>query len=157
MVLTVLTSCNTAEFIRDFMPEKSFTVKMKAIKSNQEFEADIICNNSEDITISFTYPKELSGFSVKTSENGYTVNAFGVPDEISQTELNDSSLLNVLIKSLQLSVFSNHGLFTKTDDGYEANITVDSIPVFVSFGKNGYIRTLKADTLSFSAQFEYFS
>ena len=130
---------------------------MTATKSAQSFEADIICLNSEDITISFTYPQELSGFSVKTTENGYTVNVFGIPDEISDSQLNDNSLLNVLISTLRLSVFSNHGLFTKTEDYYEANLTVDSIPVFVKFDKDGYISQIKAETLDFYGEFKYFS
>ncbi len=127
---------------------------MKAVKSDKEFEADITCLNIEDITIAFTYPKELSGFSVKTNEDGYSVNIFGVQDEFSGSEINNASLLNVLIKTVQLSVFSNHGLFSEKDETYEANITVDGIPVFVSFTKDGYLREMRVDTLNFSAQFE---
>ena len=130
---------------------------MTATKGNQTFEADITCLNSEDITLSFTYPEELSGFTVKTNEEGYTVNIFGIPDEISDSQLNDNSLLNVLIGTLRLSVFTNHGLFTKKDDFYEANLSIDQIPVYVSFDKNGYIRQIKADTLDFYGEFKYFS
>ena len=153
----IFASCESPVFIKDFIPEKTFTVHMTATKGNQSFEADITCLNSENITLSFTYPEELSGFTVKTTEDGYTVNIFGIPDEISDSELNDNSLLNVLFGTLRLSVFSNHGLFTKTDDFYEANLTVDRIPVYVKFGKDGYISELKADTLDFYGEFKYFS
>lgn len=158
LILSVIfSSCEGPEFIKDFIPEKSFTVHMIATKGDKNFEADIICLNNEDITISFTYPEELSGFSVKTSEDGYTVNIFGVPDEVTESELNDNSLLNVLIETVRLSVFSNHGFFTKQEDFYEANLSVDSVPVYVKFGKDGYISEMKADTLDFYGQFQYFS
>ena len=127
---------------------------MKAEKDGKSFEADISCPGSEEITISFTYPKELSGFSVSTKESGYNVNVFGVTDEISDEEINNASLLNVLIKALKISVYTNHGLFTETEEGYSANLTVDGIPVRVSFSEDGFLRKLTAETLNFSAQFE---
>lgn len=127
---------------------------MKATKDSQEFEADITCLGENEITLSFTYPKELSGFKVSTDENGYSVNIFGITDKVTESEINNNSLLNVLTEALRLSVFSNHGLFTENDDSYEANLTVDGIPVSVSFGNDGYIRSLSASTLNFSALFE---
>ncbi len=127
---------------------------MRAIKNSQEFEADIKCLGENDITLAFTVPKELSGFQVKTDESGYTVNIFGIVDEVTKQELNNNSLLNVLIEALRLSVFTNHGLFTEKEDCYEANLTIDGLPVYVTFGKDGYIRSLSAQTLNFSAEFE---
>lgn len=152
--LLLFSACGMPSFIRDFIPEKSFTVHMKAIKNSQEFEADISCLNENAITISFTVPKELSGFKVTTAENGYTVNIFGIIDEVTGQEINSNSLLNVLVEAIRVSVFTNHGLFTEKDDYYEANLSIDSVPVYVTFGKDGYIRSVSAQTLNFSAQFE---
>ena len=127
---------------------------MKAEKSDKCFEADITCLNSEDIKLAFTFPKELSGFSVQTGGDGYKVNVFGLQDEVTGEEINNASLLNVLIKTIQLSVFTNHGLFTETENGCTANITVDGIPVTVSFTKDGFLQEMICETLNFSAQFE---
>ena len=127
---------------------------MKAEKSGKSFEADISCPGGEEITIFFTYPKELSGFSVTTAPDGYNVNVFGVTDEVSEGEINNASLLNVLVKALKTSVYTNHGLFTENEEGYSANLTVDGIPVCVSFSEDGFLQKLTAETLNFSAQFE---
>ena len=127
---------------------------MKAVKDDKNFEADITCLNSESITIAFTYPKELSGFTVTTDNDGYKVNVFGITDEVTGKEINNASLLNVLTKTLKTSVFTNHGLFTKQEDGYTANLTVDSVPVAVSFSEDGFLQKMTCEPLNFSAQFE---
>lgn len=127
---------------------------MKAEKDEKLFEADITCLNSEDIKISFTYPKELSGFSVCTEGDGYKVNVFGITDEVAGKEINNASLLGVLTKTLKTSVFTNHGLFTEAENGYSANLTIDGIPVSVSFSEEGFLQKLTSETLNFSAQFE---
>ncbi len=127
---------------------------MKAEKDGKSFEADVICLNSEDITLSFTYPKELSGFSVCTEGDGYKVNVFGLTDEVADGEINNASLLNILTKTLKTSVFTNHGLFTEEENGYSANLTIDGVPVFVSFSHDGFLQQLSSETLNFSAQFE---
>lgn len=154
IISLILSSCGEKAFTREFSPEKSFTVHMAAEKDEKKFEADITCTGSEDIKISFTYPEELSGFSVSTEEDGYKVNVFGLTEEVTDRELNNASLLNVLIKTLRTSVFSNHGLFTEEEDAFTANLTIDGIPVFVCFGKDGFLRSISAETLNFSAQFE---
>ncbi len=127
---------------------------MKAAKDAKNFEADIICLNSEDITISFTYPKEISGFSVKTDGDGYKVNVFGMTDEVAGKEINNASLLNVLTKTLRTAVFTNHGLFSKEEEIYTANLTIDGIPVSVCFSEDGFLQKISSETLNFSAQFE---
>ncbi len=154
VISLAFSSCGEKLFIKEFLPEKSFSLHMKAEKDGKNFEADIICTGNEEITISFTYPKELSGFSVSTVADGYNVNVFGVTDELSDGEINNASLLNVLTKALRTSVFTNHGLFTEEQDCYRANLTIDGIPVLVSFTKDGFLQKLTAETLNFSAQFE---
>ena len=154
IVSVIFSSCGEKIFTREFSPEKSFTLHMKAEKDGKSFEADVSCLNSEQITLAFTHPKELSGFSVTTENDGYKVNVFGLTDEVSDSELNNASLLNILIKAVRTSVFTNHGLFTKTDGGYTANLTVDEIPVFVSFKEDGFLQKIACETLNFSAQFE---
>lgn len=127
---------------------------MTATKDKKAFEADIICLNSEDITLDFTSPQELSGFSLKTSGNGYKVNVFGIEDEITAKEINSASLINVLIKAIKLSAFTNHGLFIKEEGFYSAYLTVDGIPVTVFFSEEGFLQKITSDSLNFSAQFE---
>lgn len=154
IISVIFSSCGEKLFTREFSPEKSFTLHMKAEKDGKSFEADLICAGSEDITLAFTYPEELSGFSVKALGDSYRVNVFGLTDEISDPELNNASLLNILIKAVRASVFTNHGLFTKAEEGFTANLTIDSIPVFVSFGNDGFLQKMTCETLNFSAQFE---
>lgn len=152
-LMLILTSCEKEKtFSKDFFPERAFSVHMKATKNDKLFEADIICRTYEEIEIAFTYPKELSGFNVKTTEDGYTVNVFGVPDELTKEELKDSSLLNVLVEAIRISVFTNHGMFREEEDCYKASLAVDGTPVSVTFSKDGYLRSITADSLGFSAE-----
>ena len=154
VISLIFSSCGEKLFIKEFLPEKSFSLHMKAEKDGKNFEADITCLNSEDITIAFTFPKELSGFSVKSEGNGYKVNVFGLTDEVAENEINNASLLNVLTGTIKTAVYTNHGLFTEDESGYSANITVDGIPVLVSFSEDGFLQKLSAEALNFSAQFE---
>lgn len=152
--MLILTSCEKEKaFSKDFFPERAFSVHMKATKSDKAFEADIICRTYEDIEIAFTYPKELSGFNVKTNSEGYTVNVFGVPDELTEDEIKDNSLLNVLVQTIRISVFTNHGMFRESEDCYTASLAIDGTPVNVVFSKDGYLRSLTANSLAFSAEF----
>ena len=58
------------------------------------------------------------------------------------------------LKTLKTSVFTNHGLFTKQENIYTANLTIDGIPVYVSFSEDGFLQKMICETLNFSAQFE---
>ncbi len=127
---------------------------MTALKNNKIFEAQVKCNNYESIEISFTAPEELQGFSVEATEDGYSVNVFGIPDEISRYEINTNSLINVLVKSVKLAVFTNHGAFTQKNGYIEAQLSVDDIPVTVTFTEDGYLQSIKAQAIDFSAEFE---
>lgn len=150
----LFTACEKQEeFSKDFFPERAFSIHMKATKNDKSFEADIICRTYEEIEIAFTYPNELSGFNVKTVSGGYTVNVFGVPDEISEDEIKDNSLLNILVQTIRISVFTNHGMFRETEDGYTASLAVDGTPVSVEFTSEGYLRSLTVNSLGFSAEF----
>lgn len=150
----MFSSCGKDMFQKEFSPRQFFTVHMTADKNGKTFEADIICSSYEDIKIAFTYPKELSGFSVETSGDSYSINAFGVPDELKSDEIKDSSLLNVLVKSIKLAVFTNHGTFTEGENGIEAAVTADSVNVKLIFDEEGYITALEAPDIGFSAVFQ---
>lgn len=154
VISLIFSSCEEKAFTKEFIPEKSFNLHMKAVKDDKNFEADISCLNSESITIGFTFPKELSGFTVTTEGDGYKVNVFGLTDEVAGKEINNASLLNVLTKTLKTSVFTNHGLFTRQENSYTANLTIDGIPVFVSFSEDGFLQKMTCEPLNFSAQFE---
>ncbi len=127
---------------------------MEATKGEKKFEADIICKSYADIKIAFTYPEELSGFSITADENGYNVNAFGVPDILENDEINDDSLLNVLISGIRAVLFSNHDSFSEQETGYTATLSVDGIPVSFNFSEDGYITLIDAPTINFSAMFK---
>lgn len=127
---------------------------MQAQKNQKAFEADINCLSANEITLSFTSPKELSGFTVTTSENGFSVNVFGLPDEISSEELNKSALINILTKAIKISVFMNHGLFKEADGKFSADITIDNIPVSVIFTNDGFLSEIKCESIGFFALFQ---
>lgn len=154
MFVFLFSACERSYQEKEFEPVKTFCVYMKAKKSNKEFEALIKCNNYESIEISFTAPDELKGFSIETAENGYSVDVFGIPDEMSQYEINTDSLINILVKSIKLAVFTNHGAFTKTEKGVEAMLSVDDIPVSAAFSSDGYLLSIKAEDIDFFAEFE---
>lgn len=156
-VITVytLSSCSFSEFNeKEFLPERVFTVHMTAEKDTKKFEADIKCSTYEEMEIVFTSPEELSGFSVTTTADGYTVNAFGITDNLADEEIEDGSIINILTKTLKTAVFTNHGRFTQTENGYSANFVTDNVPVNVVFSNNGIIRSFKAESIGFSAQFQ---
>lgn len=157
LILSLTVVCSSCEKLipaKEFQPVRSFSVHMKAEKNEKVFEADVICNNYESIEIAFTYPEELNGFSLVSTSEGYSVNVFGIPDEISDYEINTDSLLNILIETIKLSVFTNHGLFVENGENIEASLTVDNIPVSVTFSQDGYLSGLNAESIGFYAQFQ---
>lgn len=150
----ILSSCEKDIFKKDFSPVKEFTLSMEATKGDKKFAADIICRSYADIKIAFTYPEELSGFTITADENGYNVNAFGVPDILEKDEINDDSLLNVLISGIRAVLFSNHDSFSEEENGYTAALSVDGVPVSFNFSKAGFITAMAAPTINFSAVFK---
>lgn len=136
------------------MPEKSFSLHMKANKDGTVFEADITCRNYNDMAIDFTYPEELTGFSVNTGEDGLSVNISGIKDILQKDELSNASLLNILTDAINISVYSNHGTFQETENGIEATFQIDNIPVTVLFSEDGYITKIDAPLTGFSAEFQ---
>ena len=153
-VVSIFSSCEKNIFEKEFVPRQFFSIHMTADKEGTVFEADVICSSYEDIKIAFTSPQELSGFSVETNGDSYSINAFGVPDELKSNEIKDTSLLNVLIRSIKLAIFTNHGTFTETENGVTATVTAESVNVDIVFDKEGYITSLKAPDIGFSAEFQ---
>lgn len=154
VVAGMFPSCEKNILTREFSPRQFFNIHMTADKEGTVFEADIICSSYENIKIAFTYPEELSGFSVETKGDSYSINAFGVPDEMKSNDIRDTSLLNVLVRSIKLAVFTNHGTFTQTENGMEAFVTAESVNVKFVFDKEGYISSLSAPDIGFSAEFQ---
>ena len=154
LTVSVFSSCERNIFTKEFSPRQFFNIHMTADKNGAVFEADVVCSSYEDIKIAFTSPKELSGFSVTTVGDGYSINAFGVPDELKSADIKDTSLLNVLVRSIKLAVFTNHGTFTETENGVEAYVTAESVNVRLIFDKDGYISFLEAPDIGFSAEFQ---
>lgn len=147
-------SCEKANTQKEFSPEKSFSVHMQAQKDKKQFEADIKCLSAEEIILSFTFPKELSGFTVTTVKDGYLVNVFGVTDEVSAEDIKESALINILTQAIKISVYKNHGLFVTDEKNTRAEITVDGIPVSVTFTNDGIISEIRAETIGFFALFQ---
>ncbi|MBQ6899103.1 MAG: hypothetical protein IJN70_08995 [Clostridia bacterium] len=154
LAMAVFSACEKEMSAEDFMPRDFFSLSMKGEKDGKTFEADVICSSYEDIEIAFTYPGELSGFSVKTEGDGYSINAFGVPDERKSDEIKDTSLLNVIVRSIRLAVFTNHKSFTKTENGFEADVIAETVKVKLGFSEDGYITYLSAPEAGFSAEFQ---
>lgn len=154
MILTVFCSCEAYLKPKEFTPQLSFSLHMTATKNEREFGADIKCVDYDNISLFFTAPEELNGFSVTSSEKGYSVNVFGIPDEISDYEINPESLLNILFDTVRTAVFTQHGSFIINEASVTAELSVDGIPVSVSFSNDGYIREISAEAIDFYAQFE---
>lgn len=154
ILIFVLCSCSASDSkTADFSPERAFCVHMSATINEKAFEADITCETYENIKITFTSPEQLTDFSVTLNSDTYTVDVLGVPDTLSKDEISSASPLNVLISALKTAVFTNHSGYDKTENGYEANIEADGIPVRVFFSSDGYITALWADSIGFSALF----
>ncbi len=128
---------------------------MSAQKGDKSFGADIVCNGYNDIKIMFTYPEELSGFTITAREDGFSVNAFGIIDEIAEEELNKASLLHVLVDTIRTTVFTNHGKFESSSECQKADLIIGNTPVSVTFSEDGYLTGMDAPTMDFSAVFKY--
>ncbi len=128
---------------------------MTATKDEKIFTAEISCTSPNDIKITFISPETVEGFEIKTADEGYEVNISGISEISDKNSINDASVLNILFSTIKTSVFTNHGSFTKTDNGYTAVLSIDMIPVKVSFSEEGYITEMLCEALNFSAVFDF--
>lgn len=151
----LFTACADSSPLKSFFPQQTFVLEMTAQKGDKTFGADITCNGYNDIKISFTYPEELSGFTITADEDSFSVNAFGIIDEITEAELNKSSLLHVLTETVRTTVFTASEKFEADGDSLKADLTIGNTPVSVTFSREGYLTGMEAPTMDFSAVFKF--
>ena len=152
-VIFLFSGCGKSASQKSFTPQKSFSVHMSGDKGGKLFETDIVCSSPNKIKISFTYPEELSGFTVESAEGGYDINIFGIIDSITKEELQNDSLLNILFSTLKKTVYGNEVNFSADENGFSATAVIDSIPVSVSFSEDGIIQSMSVPSIDFSAEF----
>ncbi len=126
---------------------------MTASVGEKEYEGSLICRSYEELALSFTSPPSLAPFSVRTEGNGYAVDVGGVKDTAGAETWPPDAPIRLLMESVRTAVFTNHGawVYDKASDCFAAALTVNGVPVTVTCGKDGTLRSLTS--LRFSAAF----
>ncbi len=153
IVLFVLSGCEGTPFTPDFAPVQAFMLGMNATVNGKEFQATLSCRSYEEIELAFTAPEQLAGFTARTEGDGYAMDVLGVPAALPAEELYADSPFRLLFDTVKTAVFTNHGAFVrdKENGGYTADLTVNGVPVTVTFDGNGYLTQIAA--ASFTAGF----
>ena len=151
-ILLILSGCEGSAFAPDFAPQKAFTLLMTAELNGKSFAAALTCDTYESLSLSFTGPPELSGFSVRTEGDGFVIDAGGAEDAVPADGLRADAPLRLLFRAVKAAVFTNHGAFVRDGEsgGYTADLTADGFPVTAAFDREGYLLTLTAPGLTAS-------
>ena len=126
---------------------------MRAEFAGKTFSADIDCLSYNELTVRFTEPEELRGFTLTTAPDGYNVTLNDMSDTLRKETLPDDCPVRLLTDTMTTAVFTNHGAFEKTDTGYKAELNINGVPVAVSFGTEGFITRMECPSAGFSADF----
>lgn len=126
---------------------QAFTLSMTAAVGRKEYQAALTCRSYEEIELAFTAPEQLAGFSARTQGDGYAMDVLGVPDFVTAEELYADSPFRLLFDTVKTAVFTNHGAFVRDKENgvYTADLTVNGVPVSVTFDADGYLTKITAD------------
>ena len=114
---------------------QAFSLAMEATINGKSFQGRLRCESYESLSLVFTAPDELAGFTAETEDGGYRINLHGrLTDSLPRELLPRDSPLRLLFDAVRTAVFTNHGAFVrdKEADRYSAQLTVGRIPVAVS-------------------------
>ena len=123
---------------------------MEATVNGKPFAGELSCGSYESLSLTVTEPEETAGFSVSTQDGGYRIRMNGLTDDLPQGFLKPGAPLRLLFDAVRAAVFTNHGAFVREKEtgGYTADLTVNGVPVSVSFTEDGLLRTITADALT---------
>ena len=146
-ILVAFSGCEGTLFTPDFAPVQAFALQMTATVNGKEFRATLTCRSYEEIALSFTAPEQLAGFSARTEGDGYVIDALGVPDAFRADTLPAGSPFRLLFDTVKTAVFTNHGAFVrdKAHEAFTAALTVNGVPVAVTFDADGFLTGVTAD------------
>lgn len=152
-VLLLCCACGTAKVYRE--PEKFFSLSFSAQRNGKTFKGNLNCTAADDIRIEFTDPGALRGFSVRTEKDGFSVNAFGIKDVLPPDILTSDAPLVLLTRAVSEAVFGQENTFepNKKTGGFSVSFTSGGIPVRADFGEDGFLLSLNAPSVGFSAEF----
>ena len=156
LLLSLLCSCNVPSGkIKNFQPEQSFSSHVTISGTKTEFEADLTCSGTDDISLKFTAPEMLEGFNVRLNENEYMIDAYGIENCIKPDDIDSGSVLNTFMKSLQLMIYSGKASFSRTDVCIKAEVNSGGISAMAAFDETGRITSLSVPSKNLSADFYY--
>lgn len=152
-ILFILSGCEGTPFTPDFAPVQAFTLVISATINEKEFQATLSCRSYEEIELAFTAPEQMAGFTARTQGDGYAMDVLGVPADVAAGELYADSPFRLLFDTVKTAVFTNHGAFIRNKETgvYTADLTVNGVPVSVTFDGDGYLTEI--GTSAFHAVF----
>ncbi len=115
-----LCSCSLTAKVPERITEFSSDVKITC--GGKEFAGTLECLSYCSIKFTFSYPDRLNGISVRTDENGFFCDIYGVTDKLPTALLNADSCAVRLFEALQNAVFSPLELRKNTAGDYTAQL-----------------------------------
>ena len=147
-----LTACSNGLFNSPPERERQFTSDITIKYKDKVFSGSLECNSHTDTRFTFTYPENLSGFEIRTSETGYICNVLGIENEISDGILQNTSCAELLFSGIEEVLYSQCELSINADGDYFSYF--DNNKYKAVFSDEGYLTSLTAQSFDFEVSFE---
>ena len=146
-LLFLLSACTGVPRAADFLPRQAFTLPLTAAVNGTEFRAVLTCRSFEALSLAFTAPEALRGFSAATEGDGYRLDVHGTADVLDAAMLRSDAPFRLLFDAVRAAVFTDRAAVTgeQADGGVAAALTVNGADVTVTFDAEGYLTGLFAD------------
>ena len=147
ILLLILSACTGIPRAADFSPRQAFSLPLTATVNGKEFQAVLTCRSYEALSLAFTAPEALRGFSAATEEDGYRLDVNGTADTLSTAMLRADAPFRLLFDAVRAAVFTDRAAVTgaQADGGVAAALTVNGTDVTVTFDADGYLTGLSAE------------
>ena len=133
----------------DFLPRQAFSLPLTATVNGKEFRAVLTCRSYEALSLAFTAPEALRGFSAATEGDGYRLDVNGTADTLSAAMLRPDAPFRLLFDAVRAAVFTDRASVTgaQTDGNIVTVLTVNGADVTATFDAEGYLTGLSAKGL----------
>lgn len=131
MLVFALASCSV---LFSEPPERSreFTAGVEIRLGEKHFAGTLRCSSPADMCLAFSQPEEISGFSVKTSPEGYICDTGGVSDLLPFDLSPQGSCASLFFETVKSAVFEPARLMPNADGNFSAVSENGTITAFFS-------------------------
>ena len=146
LFLLSLSGCGALSPAPDFAPLRAFSLRMTATVREKEFAAVLTRDECGTLTLSFTAPEPIAGFSVRAEEDGWHVDVNGAADLLGESQVREDAPLRLLIDAVRAAVSAAPGAFVyeKETGRFTASLTVNGAPATAAFDTEGRLAELTA-------------